>query len=486
MSAIQLTGFMPDLDPAMPGIITDCSMMVPTVRGYKGSPSAIAIGLDALASDCRGSAYVMKLDGSGRFFAGTQTKLFEGTGGSGAWVDVSAVGSYTGSSESRWRFAQFGDSTYATNKSDVLQVSAGSGAFVADAGGIKASYVEVVAGFIMLADTSEATYGDQSDRWWCSPYLGTFTGIPSVTTQETTGRLVDIPGPIKAIRKLGSNIVVYKNRGLWLGQYVSAPAVWQFQLIPGEIGCDSQEAVVDIGSEHVFLGYENFYRFDGSRPVPIGDQIKKWFFADLSQKYRYKVIGSHDRKNSLVRFYYPSKAGNGIVDSCVVYNYQNGKWGRENRTIESAVEFLTGQLTYDNLGTYFATYDDLPNISYDSSFFNESSPSPTVFESDHKPYSLVGVSLTSSLTTGDMGDSYQYSLLQRMRARFASSPASATMTNSYNEVEGDPMVVDATVTMDDGKFDVLRSARWHRVEFGFTGDVEMLSYDAAIKPDGFA
>lgn len=482
MSQIPITGFAPDADPTAPGVITSCTYMYPTMRGYKGGPSLVSTGYPALASTCRGAAYVIKLDGSGRFFGATQTHIYEALGTS--WTDVSA-GSYTGSAESRWRFAQFGDTTYATNKIDNLQKSTGSGAF-SQAVAIKASYVEVVSGFVMLADTNEASNGDQSDRWWCSAYMGGFTGTPDVTTQETTGRLVDVPGPIRGIKKLGSQLVVYKNRGMWIGTYSGAPAVWSFQLIPGEIGCDSQEAIVDVGSFHVFLGYENFYRFDGSRPIPIGDDIKRWFFAKLHQKYRYLVRASHDRKNSLIRFYYPSATGNGVVDSCVVYNYITGKWGNEDNTVEACVEFLTGQVTYDNLGTFFTTYADIPSISYDSQFWNESSPVPTVFYSNHTPYTLSGESSSSSFTTGDFGDDYQYSTLQRMRIRCAQSPTSATMTNYFKAVAGDNPTQDQTVSMSDGKFDVLKSARWHRVKFDFTGDVEVIAIDPAASQDGIA
>lgn len=478
---IPLVGFGPDLDPATPGIITDCTNVYSTARGYKGGPSLVTAGYPALAAACRGSAYVLKLDNSGRFFAGTQTKLYEGV--SSAWVDVSS-GSYTGSADSRWRFAQFGDTTYATNKTDLIQTST-SGSFAADGSGIKASYIESVSGFVMIADTNEASHGDQSDRWWCSAYQSGFTGTPSVTTQETTGRLVDVPGPIRGLKKLGSDIVVYKNRGMWIGRYVGAPSVWSFYLIPGDVGCDSQESVVDIGTKHVFLGYENFYVFDGSRPIPIGDDIKRWFFTDLSQKYRYKVIGSHDRRNSLVRFYYPSASNaTGAVDSCVVFNYITGKWGRENRTVESCTEFLTGQVTYDTLGTYFSTYADIPELAYDSPFFNESSPVPTVFDSTHTAYTLTGVSSTSSIVTGDMGDDYQFTTLQGCRLRCATSPSSATMTNYYKNVEGDSLTTGSTVTMSDGKFDTLQSARWHRLKFDMTGDVEVLSTNPAFAPDG--
>jgi hypothetical protein len=391
--------------------------------------------------------------------------------------------SYTGSAEGRWRFAQFGNTTYASNKIDDMQSSA-SGAFAAVTGP-KASIVEVVAGFVFAADTDDATFGDQSDRWWCSAFNDGSDWVPSTTTQSTTGRLIDTPGAITALRRLGSDVIAYKKKGVWIGRYVGSPTVWEFTQISSEIGAPSQEAVVLVDSVHYFIGDNNIYRFDGSQPVPVADDIKTWFFTDLNSKYKYRVTGSHDRKNNLVYFYYPSTGStNGDIDSAIVYNYVSGKWGRANREIEAVVDYLSGSVTYDNFGDYFSTYADIPSIAYDSDFWNEGSPVASVVDSTHTVKTLTGVSSTSSITTGDMGDDYQFSLLQQARVRYAQAPTSATMTNYYRNVEGDDLTTDATTTMTDGRFDVLREARWHRLKFNFTGDVESMAINIAATPSG--
>ena len=103
-----IAGFSPDADPTTPGVLTECTNIVPHPSGFKGAPSAVSVGANALAAECRGAVVATKLDGSRRIFAGTQTKLYELNGTS--WTDRSAGGgSSTGSSESRWSFCQFGD-----------------------------------------------------------------------------------------------------------------------------------------------------------------------------------------------------------------------------------------------------------------------------------------------------------------------------------------------------------------------------------------
>lgn len=321
--------FLPDAPRDTPEVLTEVEA-VPTVRGYAGSPTVINGGYAALSAACNGAALIFKLDGSMRIFAGTQSKLYEGSGGT--WTDRSRAGSYT-TGDIRWCFAQFGDTTLAINKATVLQSST-SGAFADVANAPKAAVMETVGGFVMLANTDDSglsiTGGpnaEQGNRWWCSQlFNATGTWAPSAATQATTGLLVSSPGKIVALKRLGDQVVAYKQRAIHVGQYVGPPDVFDWQLVPGEIGTWSNEAVVSTGTAHLFIGYENVYRFDGSRPVPIGDGIREWFFARLNKSYAYLIAGIHDRNTSTVWWWYPS-GSNTTLDSVLIYNYAADRFG---------------------------------------------------------------------------------------------------------------------------------------------------------------
>lgn len=465
-----IAGFEPDLDNTKPGVLVDCSNLMPTPKGYKAAPSAVSVGLPALADACRGAAVVRKSDNTKRIFAGTDLEMYEQSGST--WNNVSRVGGYTTSAEARWRFTQFGDATLAVNQVDPLQVSI-TGDFSDVAGSPEARCIETSSGFVMLAGTNEGTYGDQPDRWWCSGVFDYTDWTPSVTTQCTTGRLVDSPGDIRAIKRLGNNIIAYKERSIYLGSYAGPPVVWAWQLIPGEIGTPSAESVVNIGSAHIFVGFEDIYLFDGSRPQPIGAAIKEWFFRQVNPIYRHKIIGAYDRARSMVCFYYPSISGGGAIDSCLLYHWPTGKWGRADRTIEAAVEYTSAGLTFDSIGTAYTTWDSLPNIAFDSPFWTTESLVPAVIDDTHTLVQLSGVAGTSSLTTGDAGDTDAFTTVTRITPKFLEAPTSATLQNQYRNVLGDPLINDATVTLTNGRFDFIRSARWHRVRIETVGDMEI-------------
>ena len=161
---VAIQGYSPDVDPTTAGVLTNCSTLIPTLKGMKGAASPVSGAQGALAAACKGVASLRKLDNTVRTFAGTTTKLYEDA--TTSWTDRTraAGGDYGLASDGRWRFAQFGDVSLATTKTDTLQ-STSAGAFANVAGAPKASIVETVNQFVFLFDTNEATYGDSPDRW---------------------------------------------------------------------------------------------------------------------------------------------------------------------------------------------------------------------------------------------------------------------------------------------------------------------------------
>lgn len=486
---MKLLGYAPDLDTTIEGVITDCSAFVPDVKGMVSAPSAQQASAAALSAACYGAAAVKKLDNTSRMIAGTAAALYELSGG--AWTDVTRTvgGAYSLSADNRWRFAQFGDTTLAVSKTDILQYSSSSN-FANVAGAPKADIVETVGYFVFLANTTEGTYGDSPNRWWCAA-LGNYTDwTPSVSTQCATGILTSAPGRIFAAKRFGEQIVFYKQKAMYLGTYVGAPVIWNMQQVPGEIGCSSQDGVVNIGTDqnpvHLFMGDDDFWVFDGSRPTSIGSPVRKTVFSNLYAAYAYRIKTVHDQKNKRVYFYYPSLGGNGAVDSCVVYNYKTNTWGRDDRTIEAALEYISGGITYDTWSSVAATYDTLPTtISYDSPFYSSGTPTPAIFDTTHKINTLDGVSTTSSFTTGDFGDDSAFSLIQRVKPKFQVAPTSATMTNYYKNSLGDTLVQDATVSMGVSRFDLLRAARWHRLKFDFVGNSTLNEINIVAQDGGY-
>lgn len=479
-----LIGFAPDFDPTTPGIIVDCTAMVPSIRGMRAAASLVSVGMPALPSTTLGGATLVKLDNTKRLIVGTATALFEEVGGN--WSNVTrASGPYTTPVDGAWRFTQFGNVTVATNNADVLQQSQ-TGVFSDIPTAPKAAIIESVAGFVFVFNTSDPTYGNRPDGWWCSGLYDQTVWTPSQATQCANGRIVDTPGDIRAGRGLGPDIVVYKETSMYYGTYQGPPVIWSFNVISNQIGAPCQEAVVSIGTAHLFLGNDNFYVFDGTRPQPIGDGLKNWFFRDQNQQFKQKVRSVHDHANSLVYWYYVSTASTGDIDSCVVYNYKTNRWGRSNRAIECAVDYINGQIVWSGLGTLANEWKDLPQVPWNSPFWTSVALQPSVIDTAHTIRTLTGAAGTSSFMTGDFGDDEEYSLFQYLRLRCAQDPTSASMTTQHRTTLGGVFAPGAASNLSDGKFDVDISDRYHRALVTFQGDCEIIGYEPKLVPDGQA
>jgi len=481
----KLLGFLPDVDKTTPGAIIDCTNLIPYENGMKGAPTGTTpSSTPALGAACIGAAVVEKLDATRRIFAGTTTALFELVAGS--WTDQTRVGAYTGGNDTRWSYAQFGDTTLASNLADTMQRST-TGAFADIATAPKAKIIFSVGSFVMALNTIDGTYGTSPDRWWCCASYDETSWTPSVTTLATTGRLVSMPGQLVAGGRLGDYAVAYKEKSIYLGQMVGAPNVWDWILVPGgEAGCVGLEAWCDIGGAHFFLGQDNFWVFDGSRPVPVGNgEIRQWFVDNSNPSYRYKTKCVFDRQNSVVWVFYCSTSST-TNDAAIVYHVGTKQWGSVDIDIEAALNYISAGTTIDGLTDLSATIDGLSGYSFDSQYWLSGGRALSAFNTSHQLQLLTGDSSTSSFTTWDNGDDDRYSLLSKIRVRFAPgyAPTAATVEVFGKATEGAGLTTGPTGTLSDGKFDVLQSARFHRCTVSMTGPNRVIGFGMDLKPQG--
>lgn len=466
--------------------MTACVNLIPTEKGMAGGPDGVApTGVGALAAECRGAAAVIQLSGARRVFAGTQTRLYELVGTT--WTDRSRAGNYTGSTVNRWSFCQFGDATIATNDTETIGAST-SGAFSDIATAPKAKVVVAGTNFVIAFNTSDGTYGDSPDRWWCCGLRDHTTWTPSVTTQATTGRLIDGSGEIVAAARLGAQVVAFKGQSMYIGTYAGAPVVWQWDRVPGELGCVGPEAVCELGAGGIaWLADDNFYVHDGTRAIPVAtDQIRQWFFDNSSAEYRYRTIASFDRQKNLVWFNYPGRSSSGACDKAIAYHLLTKQWGVADRAVQAVVNFTTPGLTFDGIGGVYSTWDSLPAIPYDSQAWLGGGRVFSIFNGSNQLQNLVGTSVSSGFTTGDFGDDDQVSAISRVRLRFVTRPTTATVAGSYRNGAGDVFMSGASGSISDSSaFDIRQSGRWHRMEFGFSGPVELNGIKFDSTPAGF-
>lgn len=478
---IPVIGFAPDAEQTTPGLIAACDNMVPYLNGMEGAPSpSTPSATPALAAACLGAAVVSKLDDTRRIIAGTTTKLYELL--AGAWTDVSRVGNYSGGVDTRWSITQFGDSTLCANRAEVIQRSTG-GDFADIATAPKAEVIFTVGSFVMALNVNDGT--EKRDGWHCCAAFDDTSWTPSTATQATSGRLVATAGPLTAGMRLGEYAIAYKRNSIYLGQYVGAPIVWNWIQAPGgNAGCVGKEAICDVGGAHFFVGEDNLWLFDGTRPVPVAEGVvKQWFNDTCSPEYRHRTICTYDRNRGLVWVFFPSNSST-TPDSAIVYHVQGQKWGIANRSIEAALNYVQPGVTIDGLTAYSATIDGLSSYSFDSQFWLTGGRSIAIFDTSHQLQSMTGSSVGGSMETGEVGDDFTVSRLRGIRLRYATAPTSATAQVSLQQNSGTGFTSSGSGDVLDGKFDVRQTARWHKAVFTFVGPVKVTHMNADIASAG--
>lgn len=489
MPYIKVRGFAPDAEPNAEGILVEANNLVPTLNGMEALPGDVSVGVDTAPSAVRAITTLLKLDDTARTIAGSDNALYEVS--TSAWNNVSQVSSgttlsYSMTANGRWTFAQYGDRSIAAQKGTQIQEST-SGDFADMTTAPQAAFVTVVLDFVLAFNTNDATYGDSPDRWRCCAVGNPDSWTPNVATQAATGRLLDEPGAIRGAQTLGSNVVVYKDRSMFLGEYVGPPDVFRFRRVVGHgLGAPSHYAIVGLESAQVFMAQDNFWLFDGTRPVAIGtNRVADFVFDDLDWANRNLVVGFHDTQNWRVFWWYPSLSSGGTLDKYVCYNYRSDKWGFGEKTVAFAWEYFSTGMAYDDVGTFFATYDAIPTTgTYDDLFGTTGLPQPATVDVSANLSTMTGVGADSSLVSGDIGVDGSIQVLQRVRPRFKTVPTTGTQAHRFRDQLGGTATTSvATTTLTDGAFDHVFAARWHSLRQAYTGSMELLGWDVTIVPD---
>lgn len=480
----KIIGFAPDVDPSSPGVLLDCSNLIPDGQGMRPAPSATNVGIDALPDAVRGALAAIKTDGGRVSVVATTTRLYTASGT--GWADISGTGApFTLGMDERWALKQFGDSTLASCISVGMRISNG-GAFAAIASAPKAKILVALKGFVMAFNTSDTTYGVAPDRWWCSAYLNASDWTPNVSTQCTTGRLVESGGEITAAERLGDNVVVYKGRSTFIGRYTGPAEVWNFTQVDSDVGCVGMRAVCDTGKVHYFIGLDDIYAFDGVQVSPIGrGVVRDWYVGHRDPRQMHKSIAFWDAQNQLAWFFFPGSVGNGDVDTCLVFHPATGRWGRSDQHVQEIVRYSTPAATYDGGTPLISTFNAGPSISFDSPFWTASQELMSGFDASNRLIVFSGEAGNSSFTTGDYGDEDQLTWCHRLSLRLKRSPDSATATGYTKDDGGGEVVQASTAIRDDGAFDLRQRGRWHRFKVDAVGEYLLIGVRPIIKQAGY-
>lgn len=481
-----LLGFMPDAPAGTSGAIVAGVNIVPIATGIAPGPPGVSAGIDWWGSGSVTSAIVCKnTRGVARFLI-----YVEGGSNPGIWERTTTdfvqdplvapipVGEGV-------VFASFGDIVLVTSTAEKLRASiysAGTGptAFVSfttsPTDAPKANILVAGKNFALAFDTDDVVFGVSRDRWWCSAFQDALSWTINPVTQANTGRLVGIPGPIKAAAMLGDVCIAYKESGAYIGREAGPPYSWQWEDVDSHFGCVGKAAVCDVDGSHFVVGPDDVWLFDGTRPVSVAEgKVKRWLFGgdgvvgDMSVLMRHKTMCVYERENSRVWMFYVKSGVNevtGNINRTLVYSLRTGKWGVTHRAATCA--FDISNAASDSLGLMSSHIGDLAMFS--------GAAGPLVVT--HTTPATTPI-LDSSFTVGDTGDHYESSFVRGAVLnynKFTSGAAVTTQGYTRDRLQGTSTLRSSATQTADGRLNFTQDGRWHWFTFLMANYYEVDGY----------
>jgi hypothetical protein len=238
------------------------------------------------------------------------------------------------------------------------------------------AYLEYAAGF---TDTTMATSGAARtmnkpvgielwyDRLWVycdeSVESGSYVLWSDVggTTFDLDTNYIGIggQGPITGIKRLGSRLIVFKYRGVFVLSGGEDPEnLLQIDEVPftEKDGCVSPRSLIEADGWIYFLGDNGFYRTDGNQVQRVSENIKTETSLVIKNRFD-EVVGVHNKKQNEVCWFIPVNneaftglgwgnspwgsyfyGGGTIVNVGLAFNYELGVWSApfSNQTFDCA------------------------------------------------------------------------------------------------------------------------------------------------------
>lgn len=135
--------------------------------------------------------------------------------------------------------------------------------------------------------------------------------------------LVDTPGKILAMKRLGDELAIYKEDSIVLAQYSGGVSVYNFSTRIGNLGLYLPRGIVSLEEVHYFISPDNVYRFIGGRePEPIGNPVKSELLGLLRSEYADRVCTGVDGQ----RIWFAVPIENTYPDNVFVYDQSLEEW----------------------------------------------------------------------------------------------------------------------------------------------------------------
>lgn len=284
MGKIVPVYYAPNIDTGWeqsPGALTDMTQFAPTLRGTYATVGGAAYLAGSITTPPLVAYMFRKVAGTVRLLSFNTTSIDE-YDNAGSRTSR-GTGFTTGT---QWSAAANGDAIVAVNYANASLVSTGASFSALGGGSPKARFICANAGFMMMADYDDGANQYADGVWWSA--LNNYASwTVSAATQAGNLRLLDTPGPIRAMIPLRDTIVVFKDDSIYIGSYVGPPIFWSWRLVTNRVGCLAQHAVAEYAGVLYFTHTSGIFSFDGATITNIGRPVWQSMLGSIGYAQTY-------------------------------------------------------------------------------------------------------------------------------------------------------------------------------------------------------
>ena len=173
------------------------------------------------------------------------------------------------------------------------------------------------------AATVSGTFNPMLVRW--SDQDNRSNWVPSVSS--TSGEVVLTDGTkIIGATRSRSSIHIWTDNSMWLMSFAGPPFTFKFTPAGTNCGLIAPHAAVDYNGISYWMGYDNFYKYDGQVKT-LDCTVRTFIFDRLGVKFKDKVYtGVNSEFKEIIWLYASDESGVTECDSYVIYSPENDYW----------------------------------------------------------------------------------------------------------------------------------------------------------------
>lgn len=437
-----LIGFAPDLEQTTPGAILDGDGFIPTTRGIEAVNSWRLL-TQAFDPATYGRAIASYYSSSDGLYVATTTHvlhIYLDVFGNHTTTDITPSGYTAGDNP---KFYKYGNYVFLS--------------------GLLATYYHTNA-LTQMTTLGVAqrepgfARGFYHLRWYLFEWFASDEGDPTAFTigpasNAASGTFPDTEGVIVDGSALGEFAVLYKRQSVWVGQFANSTVKWAWQRVPTIDGCAYNGSLIALRDAHYYFAEHNIFRFDGGRPLPIGEPVRNWLSKWVGLGYT-RIRAVHAPVNDSIVWYLGAPASTGDEEARYVrtleYHIASGRYGTQQVAIDCPV-LTDGPVYFSRLPATLGPYEQLYMIR------------------DGALYARDGIPSSATLLLNQYGDDDRDTRSGRVLVSYSRRPSAATLRHDIREhLDGD---IQNTQTNDNpnGHHDIRLSGRWHQNSLQLSG-----------------